>query len=60
MHEDNFDREVERKLDHSLPIVTTPHAAADLTSNGFCAAKALNTWEPLTITNGGARVRVLE
>jgi L-ascorbate metabolism protein UlaG (beta-lactamase superfamily) len=28
MHEDHFDREVERKLDHSLPIVTTPHAAA--------------------------------
>src|SRR5215470_4604840 len=58
MHEDHFDREVERKLDHSLPIVTTPHAAADLTSKGFRAAKALNTWEPLTVTKGGARVRV--
>ncbi len=58
MHEDHFDREVERKLDHSLPIVTTPHAAADLTSKGFRAAKALNTWEPLTVTKGGALVRV--
>ena len=58
MHEDHFDREVERKLDHNLPIVTTPHAAADLTSKGFRAAKALNTWEPLTVTKGGARVRV--
>ena len=48
MHEDHFDREVERRLDLSLPIVTTPHAAADLTSKGFRAAKALNTWEPLT------------
>jgi hypothetical protein len=37
MHEDHFDREVERKLDHSLPIVTTPHAAADLISKGFRA-----------------------
>jgi L-ascorbate metabolism protein UlaG (beta-lactamase superfamily) len=58
MHEDHFDREVERRLDQSLPIVTTPHAAADLTSKGFRAAKALNTWEPLTVTKGGARVRV--
>jgi L-ascorbate metabolism protein UlaG (beta-lactamase superfamily) len=58
MHEDHFDREVERKLDRSLPIVTTPHAAADLTSKGFRAAKALNTWEPLTITKGSAQVRV--
>jgi L-ascorbate metabolism protein UlaG (beta-lactamase superfamily) len=59
MHEDHFDREVERKLDHSLPIVTTPHGAADLTSKGFRAAKALNTWEPLIVTKGDARVRVM-
>ena len=58
MHEDHFDREVERKLDRNLPIVTTPHAAADLTSKGFLAAKALNTWEPLTVSKGSARVRV--
>ena len=43
MHEDHFDREVEQKLDRGLPIVTTPHAAADLTSKGFRAAKALST-----------------
>jgi L-ascorbate metabolism protein UlaG (beta-lactamase superfamily) len=58
MHEDHFDREVERKLDRSLPIITTPHAAADLTSKGFRTAEALNTWEPLIVTKGGARVRV--
>ena len=52
MHEDHFDREVERKLDRDLPIVTTPHAAADLTSKGFRAARALNTWEALTVTKG--------
>ena len=50
MHEDHFDR--------GLPIVTTPHAAADLTSKGFRAAKALSTWETLTVTKGGARVRI--
>ena len=58
MHEDHFDREVERKLDRGLPIVTTPHAADELASKGFRAAKALKTWETLTVTKGGARVRV--
>ena len=58
MHEDHFDREVERKLDRSLPSVTTPHAAADLSFKGFRAAKALNTWEPLTVTKDSAWVRV--
>src|SRR3954468_4753107 len=58
MHEDHFDREVERKLDRGLPIITTPHAAADLTSKGFRAARALNTWEALTVTKGRARVRI--
>jgi len=58
MHEDHFDREVERKLDHDLPIITTPHGAAELTAKGFKAAKALNTWESLTVTKGGARLRV--
>jgi L-ascorbate metabolism protein UlaG (beta-lactamase superfamily) len=58
MHEDHFDREVERKLDRGLPIVTTSAAAADLTSKGFRAARALNTWETLTATKGSARVRI--
>lgn len=48
MHEDHFDREVERRLDHSLPIVTTPHAAADLTSKGqqnYIAVFSIAHWE---------------
>jgi len=39
MHKDHFDREVERKLDHGLPIITTPHAAADLTSKGSISGR---------------------
>src|SRR3954447_9325826 len=58
MHEDHFDREVERKLDRGLPIITTPHAAADLSSKGFRAARGLKTWEALTVTKGGARARI--
>jgi L-ascorbate metabolism protein UlaG (beta-lactamase superfamily) len=58
MHEDHFDREVERKLDKRLPIVTTRHAAADLASRGFAAARGLATWETLPVSKGGARVSV--
>src|SRR5579884_2672121 len=55
MHEDHFDREVEKRLDKDLPIITTRHAAADLTSKGFRAARGLDTWDAVAVTRGGAR-----
>jgi len=58
MHEDHFDREVAKKLDRGLPIVTTPHAAADLTAKGFRAARGLKTWESLDVAKGTDRVKV--
>jgi L-ascorbate metabolism protein UlaG (beta-lactamase superfamily) len=58
MHEDHFDRVVEQKLDRGLPIVTTRHAAADLTSKGFTAARGLETWGSVAVSKGGARVKV--
>ena len=58
MHEDHFDRLVEEKLDKNVPIITTHHAAAKLTKKGFTAPQALNTWEPLTVGKGDARIRV--
>src|SRR5437764_6495218 len=35
MHEDHFDRVVQERLDRKLPIVTTPHAAGELSELGF-------------------------
>ncbi len=58
MHEDHFDRLVEQKLDKSLPIVTTQHAAAKLQKKGFKCTQALNTWETLTVTKGDASLRI--
>ena len=58
MHEDHFDRVAEAKLDKTLPIVTTYHAAADLKKKGFTSPQPLNTWETLTVTKGDARVRI--
>ncbi|PLS76845.1 MAG: MBL fold metallo-hydrolase [Chloroflexi bacterium] len=57
-HEDHFDRVAEQKLDKWLPIVTTKHAAAALTKQGFQATYPVNTWESQTFVKGSVRLRV--
>ena len=44
-HEDHFDRIAERGLDRSTPIVTTPHAAAELDKRGFAATQGIERWQ---------------
>lgn len=49
-HADHFDQEVEASLSRALPILTTPHAHAALTSKSppseaFTAVTALDTWD---------------
>jgi L-ascorbate metabolism protein UlaG (beta-lactamase superfamily) len=58
MHEDHFDRLVEQKLDKTLPIITTPHAAQKLNKKGFNATYALPTWDALTITKGDCLLQI--
>ncbi|PPS39644.1 MBL fold metallo-hydrolase [Chroococcidiopsis sp. TS-821] len=58
MHDDHFDSVAAAKLDKSLPIITTHHAAADLKKKGFTAPHALQTWEKLRVTKGNASVQV--
>jgi L-ascorbate metabolism protein UlaG (beta-lactamase superfamily) len=58
MHEDHFDRVVERKLDKGLRIVTTPQAAAALKKKGFRWTYALKTWETLTVTRENIVLRI--
>jgi L-ascorbate metabolism protein UlaG (beta-lactamase superfamily) len=57
-HGDHFDRIAARDLDHNLPIVTEPHAARKLRSQGFRAPIALSTWQSQVFTRAGAEVRV--
>lgn len=45
LHEDYFDRIVERDLDHSLTIVTASCAPASLDAGGFHRPLGLRTWE---------------
>ncbi|AEH36774.1 MBL fold metallo-hydrolase [Halopiger xanaduensis] len=57
-HGDHFDRVAEAKLDKDLPIVTTPHAAAELEEKGFRQTYPLETWEECRIRKGDARLSI--
>jgi L-ascorbate metabolism protein UlaG (beta-lactamase superfamily) len=57
-HGDHFDRIAARDLDHDLPIVTEPHAARKLRSQGFLSPIALSTWQSQSFTRAGSEVRV--
>ena len=58
MHEDHFDRVAAEKLDPTLPIVTTRHAAKDLKRKGFRATYPLKTWQTQTVVKGDFRLRI--
>ena len=58
MHEDHFDRVVTRRLDKSLPIVTTPEAADTLADMGFNATRPLPTWAATQFSKGGYSVHI--
>ena len=58
MHEDHFDRVVQRKLSKFVPIVTTAQAAHALKRKGFKATYPLETWETLTTVKGDALLRI--
>jgi L-ascorbate metabolism protein UlaG (beta-lactamase superfamily) len=57
-HGDHFDQIVEEKLRRDLPIITTEHAAAELTSKGFTRPIALDTWDSVTVRGANGRVTV--
>lgn len=58
MHEDHFDRGVQRELDKSVPIVTTPQAAGALHALGFQVIYPLETWTTIRLAKGPASLRI--
>ncbi len=58
LHGDHFDQIVEQRLDHALPIVTTPEAARALRRKGFRAARGLYTWQRLVVSKGLSRLTI--
>jgi L-ascorbate metabolism protein UlaG (beta-lactamase superfamily) len=58
LHEDHFDRRVETLLARGTTIVTTEHAAVSLTGKGFRHSMGLATWQELSFTKGGLKLRI--
>lgn len=57
-HGDHFDQVVARDLDKDLPIVTEPHSARKLASQGFRRPIALETWQAQVVTKGDVTLRI--
>ncbi|UHQ99023.1 MBL fold metallo-hydrolase (plasmid) [Natrinema zhouii] len=57
-HGDHFDRIVEEKLDQSLPIITTQHAADELSEKGFHETYPLDTWEEMLVSKGDIELTI--
>jgi L-ascorbate metabolism protein UlaG (beta-lactamase superfamily) len=58
LHGDHFDRVAERRLNKATPIISTRHAVAYLKRKGFGRARALETWETLSVMKGEARLHL--
>jgi L-ascorbate metabolism protein UlaG (beta-lactamase superfamily) len=58
LHGDHWDRNAQRGLDRSIPIVTTPRAARRLSARGFRRTIGLKTWESTTLIRSADQVRI--
>jgi L-ascorbate metabolism protein UlaG (beta-lactamase superfamily) len=58
LHGDHWDRVAERRLDRTLPVLTTTHAARRLRLRGFGHALGLPTWSRRTLVKGDRMVRI--
>jgi len=57
-HGDHFDRVAAEGLDKDLPIVTEPHSARKLTSQGFRRPIALDTWQSQVFRRGHQQLTI--
>jgi L-ascorbate metabolism protein UlaG (beta-lactamase superfamily) len=58
LHEDHFDKLVERRLRHHTPILTTASAARTLSKRGFTNTYPLRTWDRVNVRKGHISLRV--
>jgi L-ascorbate metabolism protein UlaG (beta-lactamase superfamily) len=58
LHPRHWDRLTEARLPRSVPVVTTPAAAAALRKRGFVRTVPLATWETVDCEKGAARLRI--
>ena len=57
-HGDHFDDVAATHLDKDVPILTEPHSARKLASQGFRRPIALDTWQTQVVTKGSHTLRV--
>ena len=57
-HGDHFDQVAAAHLDKDVPIITEPHSARKLASQGFRRPIALETWQTQQVTKGSTTLRV--
>ncbi len=58
LHEDHFDKLVERRLPRDVPILTTASAARTLRRRGFTNTYALRAWDRVNVRKGPVSLRV--
>ncbi|MFI0168394.1 MBL fold metallo-hydrolase [Streptomyces sp. NPDC017095] len=59
LHGDHWDRRARRSLDHTIPVLSTPHAARRLrVFHGFRRTAGLRTWRAFTLQRGAAQATV--
>jgi L-ascorbate metabolism protein UlaG (beta-lactamase superfamily) len=58
LHEDHFDKLVERRLPLQTPILTTASAARSLAKRGFKNTYPLRTWDRVNVRKGHVTLRV--
>jgi L-ascorbate metabolism protein UlaG (beta-lactamase superfamily) len=58
MHEDHFDKFVQKNLDRNIPIATTNEAVEILKESGFLKLYPLKTWESFTVEKGNTTLSV--
>lgn len=57
-HGDHFDQIAQERLEKTMPIVTTHHAARALERKGFTELRPLRTWESVEFAKDGNRARI--
>ncbi len=58
LHGDHFDRVAQERLPRTLPVITTAESSRALRELGFGGAVGLETWDSVTLTRGGSRLRI--
>jgi L-ascorbate metabolism protein UlaG (beta-lactamase superfamily) len=57
-HGDHFDQVAVHELDKTFPIVTTPHAAEELSLRGFTNPQQLEKWESISFVKDDVRLQI--